>query len=91
MKVFFKPSFVKDFKKLPFNIRREIRYICIDVFPKLQGIRSFDKYDIKPIIGYKNYYRIRLGNYRIGFKRVNDGNIEFMRVKHRKDIYKHFL
>jgi len=39
--------------------------------------------------GYKNAYRIRLGNYRIGFLMIADELI-LNRVLHRKDIYDYF-
>jgi mRNA interferase RelE/StbE len=89
MKVFFKPSFIKDYKKLPSKIRVEVSRICTNVFPKINNLQKFQEFKIKPIKGVRGYYRIRLRDYRIGFKKTED-NIEFMRVKHRKDIYKHF-
>ena len=90
MKILFKPSFIGDFKKLPLDIQREVRHICTEIFPKLKSLKGFCSYNIKPLTGFKSYFRIKLGSYRIGFKERNDGGIEFMRVKHRKDIYKHF-
>jgi mRNA-degrading endonuclease RelE of RelBE toxin-antitoxin system len=39
--------------------------------------------------GYKNAYRIRLGNYRIGFLMIADELI-LNRVLYRKDIYDYF-
>jgi len=36
-----------------------------------------------------NYYRMRIGNYRIGFK-VEFQNLILLRFMHRKDIYKYF-
>lgn len=89
MKVFFKASFIKDFKKLPFAVRREVRFICTDIFSKLLNMRDYLG-DIRPLHGHPDYYRIRVGDYRIGFKKAKDGGIEFMRVRHRKDIYRHF-
>lgn len=89
MEIYFKPSFLKDFQKLPSDIKREVRYICAEVFPKLRDIYNFKLYKVKPIKGFKNYFRIKIGDYRIGFKMIGN-NIEFMRVKHRKDIYKFF-
>jgi len=44
---------------------------------------------IKKLQGYDNYYRIRLGEYRIGIE-VRDGEVIFARFLHRKDIYKYF-
>jgi mRNA interferase RelE/StbE len=39
--------------------------------------------------GYDNFYRIRLGEYRIGIELVDD-EIIFTRFLHRKDVYKYF-
>jgi mRNA interferase RelE/StbE len=44
---------------------------------------------IKKLQGYDNFYRIRLGDYRIGIEVIN-GEIIFTRFLHRKDIYKYF-
>lgn len=90
MKVFFKPSFSRDYKKLPFNIQKEVYLICVEIFPKLENLHDFREYPIKHMTGFRYYYRITVGDFRIGFKKTKEGYIEFMRVKHRKDIYKHF-
>ena len=89
MEIFFKPSFIKDFKKLPKEIKSEIKRICLEVFPLLKNLRELKEFYIKPIKSFKNFYRIKLGDYRIGFKKENN-KIIFMRVKHRKAIYKYF-
>ncbi len=39
--------------------------------------------------GYDEYYRIRIGDYRLGIK-VKKDSIEMLRCLHRKDIYKKF-
>ena len=44
---------------------------------------------LKKLVGYKNAYRIRDGDYRIGVF-VEGDTVEFARVLHRKDIYKVF-
>ena len=90
MRVFFKPSFLNDFKKLPVDVQKEVHRISTEIFPKLKNIRNFSSYHVKPLTGFRSYFRIKLNDYRIGFKKRADGGIEFMRVKHRKDIYKHF-
>ncbi|MGA1264796.1 MAG: type II toxin-antitoxin system RelE family toxin, partial [Prochlorothrix sp.] len=45
--------------------------------------------------GYDTYYRIRVGDYRIGLEvlhQSDSGNLEivFVRVLHRKEIYRYF-
>jgi mRNA interferase RelE/StbE len=89
MEIFFKPSFLKDFKKLPKEIKSKIKRICFEVFPSAKSLKDVKEFDIRSIRGFKNFYRMRLGDYRIGFKKENN-KIVFMRVKHRKDIYKYF-
>ena len=45
--------------------------------------------NLKKLKADGDYYRIRLGDYRIGI--VLDGDaVIFVRVLHRKDIYRHF-
>ncbi len=44
---------------------------------------------IKKLQGYKEYYRIRIGDYRLGLRLENDSVI-FERFLSRKDIYKYF-
>ena len=45
--------------------------------------------NLKKLTGYKNFYRIRLGNYRIGLL-IEDKTIVFAAFDHRSDIYKYF-
>jgi mRNA interferase RelE/StbE len=44
----------------------------------------------KKLIGYKNYYRIRIGDYRMGFERISKTTIRFIIVADRKEIYRRF-
>lgn len=89
MLILFKPIFFKDLKKIPSDVRLEIKKISTKVFPATNNLRDLKRYDIKPTTGFKNYYRLRLGDYRIGFK-IENKSIIFMRVKHRKEIYRYF-
>ncbi|MEK7146719.1 MAG: type II toxin-antitoxin system RelE/ParE family toxin [Patescibacteria group bacterium] len=89
MKIFFKPSFIKDLEKIPLQIRSEIKIICFQIFPAANNLKTLKGYSIKPLSGFKHYYRLRFGEYRIGFKNENN-EVIFMRVKNRKDIYKYF-
>ena len=40
--------------------------------------------------GFKNFYRIKSGDYRLGFELINNDTIYFIAFAHRKDIYKKF-
>jgi mRNA-degrading endonuclease RelE of RelBE toxin-antitoxin system len=46
-------------------------------------------HNIKKIEGYDNYYRLRVGDYRLGLK-LSGNTIELIRFLHRRDIYRRF-
>lgn len=50
----------------------------------LQDILHFSK-----LSGYDSFYRVRVGDYRIGIEMIGD-EIIFVRILHRKDIYRYF-
>ena len=87
MNVKFKNIFLKDLKKLPDGVKQQIeRLIYVDI-PELDQFSEIR--NIRKIEGYESYYRIKKGNYRIGFEKREDA-IVFYRVLHRKDIYRYF-
>jgi len=89
MKTFFKPTFIKDFNSLNPEIRQQAKKFCVEAVPAVRHLRDLSEYNIKPLKGFKDYYRVRLGDHRIGFKK--EGNaIIFMRVLDRRDIYRYF-
>ena len=45
--------------------------------------------DIKKIEGYQAYFRIKVGDHRLGIK-VMGNRVELIRFLHRKDIYRRF-
>ncbi|HEY4721787.1 MAG TPA: type II toxin-antitoxin system RelE/ParE family toxin [Anaerolineae bacterium] len=45
--------------------------------------------NIKKLQGGTNYYRIRVGDYRVGLV-VESDTVTFVRFLHRKDIYRYF-
>lgn len=86
MNVEVRQSFEKDALKLPVKIQREIAdiIVSIEAARKLSEIKS-----CKKLTGYKTAYRIRIGNYRIGFFFEN-GTVELVRVLSRKEMYRYF-
>jgi len=81
-------SFIKDLKSLKGSSYYD--RIKTFVFNELPTIKAFEEIrGIKKLKGFKNYYRIKIGNYRMGITRQNDTLI-IERVLHRKDIYQHF-
>ncbi len=59
----------------------------------IDQLHSFDRLtdlpNIKKIEGFPGYYRIRIGDYRIGVKLANETLI-LVRFLHRKEIYRRF-
>ena len=87
MQCFYKKTFLKDLIKVDKRDRKKIENSVFVDIPKLNDI--FSTQYIKKMKGYKDYYRIRIGNYRIGCK-IAGKEIIFYRVKSRADIYRVF-
>lgn len=66
---------------------RKSKTIAFDDIPKLHDMD--DVKNSKKIKVNKQFYRIRVGDYRIGF-RLDNNILVFMRALHRKDIYRYF-
>ena len=80
-------SFEKDIKKIQ---QPDIPKKVAIFIEKIQEISSFQELtNTKKIKGFSNFYRIRLGDYRIGVE-IEEGKCIFLRILHRKDIYKYF-
>lgn len=78
-------TFLKELAKLPAKERRKVEKLLfeeVENFTTLSQIPNFQK-----LKGYRNYYKIRFGDYRAGLKYENN-TIFFERILHRKDIYK---
>jgi mRNA interferase RelE/StbE len=87
VKVQFRASFSKDLcsiknKNLLGRIRETIEYI--EKAQKLPDIAN-----LKKLKGGSIYYRIRVGEYRIGLTIEND-TVAFVRFLNRKEIYRYF-
>ena len=87
MKLEIKKSFLKDIKKInDKKLLDEIKNL-FNIIPQAKSLQDIP--NLKKMQGYKTYYRIRVGKYRIGIEYVN-GNVYFIRLLHRKEIYKFF-
>lgn len=85
-------EFDKSFEKSLDKLKDKSLYPKIEkVIIKLENISSLLSISqIKKLEGYKNYYRYRVGDYRIGFEIINETTIRFIVIAHRKEIYKSF-
>ena len=88
MKVTFDKSFTKDVKNIKQPSLKEKIKKAIEEAERAEDINAIQK--LKKLKGHQTAYRIRVGDYRIGFFLLNQDTIEFVRVLHRKDIYSSF-
>lgn len=87
MKITVRKLFEKDIsrisdKKLAIRLSNTIEQM--EKADSLSGLPN-----IKKMAARGNYYRMRLGDYRLGFK-TEAGTIILLRFMHRKDIYDYF-
>ncbi len=86
MNIEIRRSFEKDALKLPAVTQTQLYKVVYSLsqIEKLSELTS-----CKKLSGFKNAYRIRMGEYRIGFI-IENGTVELIRVLGRKEIYKYF-
>lgn len=88
MKVEFRKSFEKDLSK----IRDED--LLLKIKTVIEEIENADSLlnvsNIKKLKADGDYYRIRIGNYRVGLAQDEEGMITFVRILHRKEMYRYF-
>ena len=87
MKVTFRESFLRDARTVKEkSVQRRIREVIEQVE---QVSRPTDIPSLKKLKGHGTYYRIRIGEHRVGLK-IEADTVTFVRVLNRKDIYKYF-
>jgi mRNA interferase RelE/StbE len=87
MKTYFEESFEKDLRKVKHKGSLKKVKEVIDEVRNSEDLRDIRR--LEKLKGYKTFYRIKAGDYRIGIEIVND-KVIFTRFLHRKDIYKYF-
>lgn len=88
MTVEFDKSFDKWLSKInnkPLLDRIEKVILQMESAESIQQIRN-----VRKLVGFETYYRVKLGNHRIGFERINKSTIRLIIIADRKDIYKNF-
>ena len=87
MQVGFRKTFKQDLKNFKDGkVLKRIQKVVeeVELANALLEIRN-----IKLLQGHENFYRIRVGDYRIGLF-VEGETIAFVRVLHRKEVYRYF-
>jgi len=87
MKILFEKSFEKEIDKLR---SEELQKKIIDVINQVEIAKSvIEIKNMKKMKGYKNFYRIKINDYRIGVELENN-TVIFAAFGHRKEIYRKF-
>jgi mRNA interferase RelE/StbE len=87
VKTAFLSSFLSDVKKIrDSKVRRAVlRAIAnVEAASNIEGIAS-----LKRLSGHHDYFRIRVGDYRIGLS-IRSDVVTFVRCLNRRDIYRFF-
>ena len=80
-------SFEKDFKKAG---NKKLSPKLLATIENIQrATKLTDIKNIKKLKGTNDFYRIRLGDYRIGM-RIIKKEVQLIRFLHRKEIYRYF-
>lgn len=87
MKILIDESFYKDWKKIKDQDLNQKVLSFIEEIQKAESLSSLS--NLKKLVGTKSYFRAKLGNYRVGLLWEND-HLIFIRILHRKDIYRFF-
>jgi mRNA interferase RelE/StbE len=87
MEIRYKKQFLKDLSRIPYGYREKIENLVFEELPAADSNQIFQ--NVSKMRGYENYYKIRIGDFRIGLS-IKENILEFQRVLHRKDIYRFF-
>jgi mRNA interferase RelE/StbE len=87
LKVGFRQSFAKDVAGVKDkSLLRRVK-VAIEAVEKAESLSQIS--GLKKLKGGGNYYRLRIGDFRIGLA-VEAGEVIFVRFINRKDMYRYF-
>ena len=88
MKILYTNRFSKDIDNIRHDSKAKKR--LFDIIGQIKEVDTLgDLNGVKKIEGYPGYFRIRVGDYRLGLKST-ENCVEMIRFLHRKDIYRRF-
>ncbi|OGG29535.1 hypothetical protein A3A63_03805 [Candidatus Gottesmanbacteria bacterium RIFCSPLOWO2_01_FULL_46_9] len=80
MNIRISPRAEKELKKLP-------KFDKIAIVQKIYTLRISNPHGEERLAGYPHIFRVRIGNYRIVYRKTRDETYIVL-VRHRKDVYK---
>ncbi len=86
MEIIITKTFTKQYLRCPGNVQASVRTLIT----ALENAKSLNEInDCQKLSGFKNYFRIRIGQYRVGVKQEKP-KVFLMCVLERSQIYKVF-
>ncbi len=87
METLFEETFYKDLKKLK---NKDLQRKIFDIIERVKKAHTIsDIPNLKKLHHKKDYFRIRIGDFRLGLEIIED-KVIFVRLLHRKNIYRYF-
>ncbi|MCI5158737.1 MAG: type II toxin-antitoxin system RelE/ParE family toxin [Candidatus Electrothrix sp. AUS1_2] len=87
MNVRFEARFSKDLRRIQDGkLLTRIKELIISC-KEIESLNEISQ--VKKLRGYDTFYRVRIGDYRIGLELVQ-GELVFVRCLHRKEVYRYF-
>ena len=83
----FREKFLKDLSKIKDQKLLKTIKECILIVEEAESLTHIKQ--IKKLTNYNTAFRIRIGDYRIGIF-IESNSVEFTRILHRREIYRHF-
>lgn len=85
-------EFDKSFEKSLDKIKdRKLLERIKSVILNAEKVSSLEEIpNVKKLTGFSSYYRIKLGDYRLGLEKLDSKTIRLIIIENRKDIYKRF-
>jgi mRNA interferase RelE/StbE len=90
MKISLKKTFLKDIQKVSEPQKSQVKFFLEELHAEPLILEN--SYNIKKLKGEKkkgSFFRIRFGEYRLGYEKRED-EIIIYRILHRKEIYRYF-
>ena len=87
MNVAFEASFARDLKRIRDRQLLQRLQQTIEAIKATPDVTAMP--DLVKMQGYDTFYRVRLGDYRVGIEIVSN-TVTFVRFLHRRDVYRYF-
>lgn len=83
----FERSFYRDLKRVRDKRALQALERLIEEAKEVSSLMEIR--NLAKLQGYENFYRVRIGEWRVGLALV-EGEVVFVRFLHRRDIYRYF-